>query len=54
MAFSNANASLKIPWSCEELNGRDALLRVHKRKPKPDAAHRVPTASGSGGKRNAP
>ena len=30
----------------KKFNGRDALPRVHNRKPKPDAEHRVPAGSG--------
>ncbi len=31
------------PWSCEEIQGRNALPRVHNRKRRPDAENRVPT-----------
>ena len=41
-----------LPEAVKKFNGRDALLRVHNRKPNPDAGHRVPTGSGSCGKRN--
>ena len=34
------------------MNGREVLPHVPNRKPNPDAEHRVPTGSGSCGKRN--
>jgi len=42
----------RAPEAVKTFNGRDALPRVHNRKPNPDAGHRVPTGSGSCGKRN--